>query len=226
MGLVNYAATTDVAAQLSEVGNPTDYTAIWNLLLSVASRGIDGLTDRFFYNDAPSTKYFDGDGTATLLVYPDFYSPTAIKIASFENADPTTSDYVQLTGDGVTPPSDFFLDPANQYYVGKAGDSNHRPFTRVSIPATSPATSSTFQSVFMPGKRTVAVTASWGWPAVPDEIFQMTVKLVIRMWKSGSAGYTGLSGDPEFGPRLPIANFLDSTDLYTLGRYQRYSASF
>lgn len=229
MALASYASRDDFAVQVTSLQNPADYATQIDGLLSTASRSIDGFCDRYFYNDGPSTKYFDGDDSQLLLV-PDFFGAATVRVAGFENADPAGSDWTTLTGDGVTPPSDFFFEPAPGQqlpYVGKSGDDHARPWYRIRLPQTPPQSSQTFKSQFPRGLRTVAVTppagGGWGWPAVPDEIALICLKISIRLWEAAEASYTGDVGDPQLGPRINLQNVLDIGDLYTLENYKRPS---
>lgn len=212
---------------------PDAQQASWPLLLSAVSRSIDAWIDRYLFADGIATKYFDVDGstdpgaspvTHLQLFGDDFYNLTALKLATRENADPAvTGDWVQLTGDGVTPPSDFFLGPPNRSYVGVDGDVNRRPYYRIELPATSPSSSTTYQAAFVPGLRVVAITANWGWPVVPDEIKDITAKIAIRMWKAAPAGFTGATGSPDTGLNV-IQNYTDMNDRVTLQRFKKFSA--
>jgi hypothetical protein len=139
---------------------PDAQQASWPLLLSAVSRSIDAWIDRYLFADGVATKYFDVDGstdpgaspvTHLQLFGDDFYNLTALKLATRENADPAVAgDWVQLTGDGVTPPSDFFLGPPNRSYVGVDGDVNRRPYHRIELPATPPSSSTTYQASVRP----------------------------------------------------------------------------
>jgi hypothetical protein len=230
-GLANYALAADVSAYLPKV--PVAQQATWAQLLSAASRGIDGFCERYFYNDTGSTRYFDvpgdPDGSTPIRTFlmgkHDFYGITTVKIAEIENADPAvTGDWVQLTGDGITPPSDFFFEPANEAYIGKTGDVNIKPWSRIELPATPGRTSTTFRDRFVVGKRTLAVTPQfWGWPAIPDQIKDITAKIVVRMHKAQPTGFTGQTGSPEVGAGT-ILNFLDINDLKVLASYKKQSA--
>lgn len=229
-GPADYCSADDISARVpnalesEEAQNWTDY-------IHVASRAIDRFCDRYFYPDPiTGVKYFDveGDpssGTSIRMLQlqdHDFYGATTIKVALFENADPAvTADWVTLTGDGITPPSDFFLEPANQTYVGKNGDVNRKPFYRIRIPATPPKTSATYQSSLLPGMRTLAIIPTgWGWPAIPDEIKNIAIRAVLRMSKSRDAGETGDIGSPEYGAAT-ITKYLDAQDILTLIGYKK-----
>lgn len=157
-GALNYAGVKDVQAFLPNV--PDLQQKSWLQLLDLASRGIDDYCERYFYSAGVATKYFDvaGDPSSSTIIRRlrldnhDFFALTAIQIAQRENADPAVAtDWVTLVGDGITPPSDFYLEPANQVYVGIAGDSTRRPYEAIELPATPPSTSTTFQQLqFVP----------------------------------------------------------------------------
>ncbi len=227
-----YAQTSDMQAYLPDV--PAAQQGTWAGFLAVASRSIDDWCERYFYADGTATKYFDVPGatdpgaspvTMLELFDHDFYTLTALKVALRENGDPAlASDWIQLTGDGITPPSDFFLGPANQVYVGKDGDSNKRPFYKIEIPKTSPATSGTYQASFMPGRRTVSIAANWGWPSVPDQIKDICTKIAIRLYKASPTGFTGQTGAPDVPGSSLILSYTDMNDRVTLNRFKKYSA--
>jgi hypothetical protein len=231
VGLANYAETDDIAGYLPKV--PTAQQPVWAQLCSVASRGIDRFTDRYFYNDTGTVKYFDvfgdpGPGGSTIRTFRsfkhDFYGATIVKVAQVENADPAVAtDWVTLTGDGITPPSDYFLEPGNETYLGKAGDTNTKPYDTIELPRTPARTSSTFQNGFMIGKRTLSLQpAGWGWPAIPDEIKDICCKVVVRMFKAVPTGFTGATGSPDTAAGT-IMKWLDINDWNTLMNYRKMS---
>src|SRR5207253_1061617 len=107
-----------------------------------------------------------------------------------ENNDFTdASQAYTISGNGVTPPSNFYLEPANQVEIGSVGDQTAvRPFHRIELPSTPSSGSSTnCLNTFTKGRRTVSITASWGWSQIPDEIKDLTVKIAIRLWKARDA---------------------------------------
>lgn len=231
-GLANYAVAADVHTYLPNLNASED--GLLDVFAGVVSRAMDGWTSRFFYFETGAVKYFDveGDPTSGTIIRSaplqiDFFGATTVKIAQRENADPgVTGDWVTLTGDGSTPPSDFFLEPANETFIGKTGDTNRKPFSRIELPATAPSTSTTFQNGFMVGKRTLAVTPAggWGWPAIPDELKNICAKAVVRWWRAKEASFGGTTGSPETGTQV-IQRYLDIEDIATLNRYKRYTVA-
>ena len=229
MAVTDYAATTDLAAYLPNVV-PAEENANWTTFLHAASRAIDGWCDRYFYADGSALKYFNVDNDkSTRFVLPDwagdFYSPTLVKIALYENADPAGTDWTTISGDGVTPPSNYFCGPENPARLGNsASPTLTRPFHWISLPQKpNPADSTNYMRTFTQGMRTLAITASWGWPAVPDDIKDVCVKLVIRMWKAKDSGFNAVAGSPDFGTPIPVARYLDMNDIGVLNRYKRPS---
>lgn len=229
-GVADYATTADVAA-LYPQGDATGLdSAAFTRFLHVASRGVDRYTDRFFYADGSSTKYFDIK-TADLNRFfvpaglGDFYSPSAIKIALNPNSDPAdATQWVTLSGDGVTPPSNYFLLPDNPPYVGSATSASARqPYFGIELPEQSnPNDATNYRASFTKGQRTLAITANWGWPAIPDDIVQVTAKIAVKMYRSRDAGWTGQTGSPEIG-NVQIIKFLDASDFAVLEYYSRQS---
>lgn len=223
-GATAYATTAEVNGYLPNV-TLSEESANWTILLNVASREIDRFCDRYFYSNGVSTKYFDADGSSALYISKhDFYTLTALKIALTENNDPADSTlWYTISGDGVTPPSNFFLYPDNEREIGSVTDQTlKRPYYWLEIPSNPRATTTTdYLPRFTAGHRTVAITASWGWPAVPDEIKDITIKLVIRMWRAKEAGQTGAIGSSDYGSATIVAKYLDVGDIKTLSEYRK-----
>ena len=223
-GPANYATTADVFAQLSSIpsSQQAQYTSLLTGLLNVASRAVDGFCDRIFYDEGAATRYFDGNGTNRLVIPGrDIRSVTSLQVLWVEGSDFTGNFYVQFSGDGVTPPSNFRLEPANPGFAGKAGDTNLRPYERIVIPEQLVQGTTGWIPTFTQGKRTVKISASWGWPVIPDEINLVTTKIAVRLFLGSESSLSGLQGDPEISPQLNLRNILDVSDLYTLTRYRR-----
>lgn len=240
-GPTDYAQTSDVLAYIPDV--PAAKQVTWPTFLHTASREIDGYCGRYFYPDGVGTKYFDvpGDSAAGGSTWPpsgmrgpkrlfvlnhDFYTVTALKVANIENGNPANStDWTTLTGDGVVPPTDFFLEPSNQTYLGLNGSALTRPSYWIELPSYGPGSSTTFRGYFTAGKRTVSITANWGWPGIPDQIKDITVRIVIRAFKAAPTGFAGVTGGPD-GSSPVFLRYLDGNDRATLDRYKKWVATF
>jgi hypothetical protein len=143
--------------------------------IEAASRSIDRIANRRFYQDAAAS--------ARLYRPSDFYKLIVDDIST------TSSLVVSLdaTGQGsytenLTINTDYILDPVN-------APSKGRPFTMVTLvgPTTWP-----YPTNYRP---TVQVSARWGWPSIPDDIVEATLILSADYMKRASSvgGVVGLS---------------------------------
>lgn len=226
-GVADYATTTDVGALLPTVDAAVTDNAILTRFLHVASRAVDRYCDRFFYSDGVATKYFtiQRDNTNRFWLPFDAYSVTAVKVALQPNADPaTSSQWTTISGDGITPPSNFILLPQLRPYVGaNANATALAPYYGIELPDTAnPNDSTNYLSQFTKGINTLSIAASWGWPAIPDDIVQVTAKIAARLYRSREMGFTGTSGLPDLG-QTTIIKFLDASDFAVLEFYKRHS---
>lgn len=219
MALASYASTSDLGTYL-DGADATANATIWTTLLANASRLIDRECRRFFYIESAGTeKWFSvpNDNQTLLLTYRDFFTVTQLRILKAENnsiSDATQYDI--LAGDGVTPPSNFYLLPENPELAGSTSSPTAtKPYWGIQLP-TVPTSTTSPPSIFVKGFRTVGITASWGWPAVPDVVKNITLKLAARAWQSKSTGWTDSTGSPDIGVK---SNFsLDPEDWYLLKR--------
>lgn len=224
-GAIAYATTTDVQSYVKgpTLSSGANGTLLTTLLLR-ASRMIDDFCERYFYPDSTGQKFFDGDGTSKLYVpRHDFYTVTVLKIALTENTDPTDpTQWYTISGDGVTPPSNFYLEPANPDNIGAvASQTARRPYYKIELPRQAKTNSTTdYLRAFTKGKRTVAITASWGWPQIPDDIKDLTAKIAYRLFRGSPSGWAGTEGAPEIGV-TDVARVLDGNDMTTLTYYRR-----
>jgi hypothetical protein len=70
-GAVAYAKPTDLSLYLVDVSAGNN-DAIWNILLTVASRFLDNHCGQIFYDDGVYVRYFDGEGTPKFDTPPFF----------------------------------------------------------------------------------------------------------------------------------------------------------
>jgi|SRR5579859_1092692 len=228
-GVVDYCKVTDIAAQLPNA-TVSEEQAVWTQFIHAASRGIDTICDRSFGPDGTATKYFDiPRSDMTRFILPvwagDFYNPTAIKVALVENADPAGTNWRTLTGDGITPPSNYYLGPENPDYIGtNDSPSATRPFYWIDLPSTpNPNDSTNYAMTFTKGMRTLSITASWGFSVIPDQIKQICINIVVRMWNAKGVGFSGTTGAPEIGV-VAIPRYLDINEKAVLNGWRRESA--
>lgn len=136
----------------------------------------------------------------------------AVQLAYFEN-QPVAQWVTKLSGDGVNPPSNFFLWPRNVGRIGSAAETTQiarKPWTGMDI-SHIPISNTNYLPSSIPGYMTVGVTAHWGWPVVPDLIKDMTCKLAARAWRAREAGWSEVLGTTETGI-VHMSRFFDPMD--------------
>jgi len=200
-GLASYATLTDLGAYLPGF-DPTLNAAIGTQLLADASRFIDNQCHRFFYSDTTAERWFSvaNANTTRQILYRDFYSVTQVRILKAENNDITdATKYDIVTGNGITPPSNFWLIPENPDLAGSTTSATAlRPYYGIQLPTIATA-NTTPPAQFVLGRGTLGITATWGWPAVPDLVKNLTLKLSARAFQSMGTGWSGVKGSAETG---------------------------
>ena len=144
-------------------------------IVESASRSIDRIAGRYFYQDSvASARYYRAVSPVSLMV-DDISTTTGLLVA------------VDTSGGGTYPTSltyntDFIVEPLNAAATG-------RPYTLLTAvgPQYFP-----YPFNYRPGVR---VTAKWGWPAIPDDIVEATLILVADLYKRKDSvgGVLGLS---------------------------------
>ena len=155
--------------------------------------------------------------TATALAHAAGTLATTFKIdlAYFEN-QPPAQRVIALDGDGITPPSNFYLWPINRPRVGANNQStpdnvSRWPYKGIDI-AHIPISSTTFLPSSIPGYKTVYITANWGWPVVPDLVKDLTCKLAVRLWRKRQAGEGDIGGGNDAGGMGNLRELFDAQD--------------
>lgn len=172
-------------------------------------------------NEAVTVSAVTGTGPYTLTVGATanahlagtLASTIAVKLGYFEN-QPLPQWIGPLAGDGYTPGTNYFLWPRNRPSAGSTADPTAlRPWFGVDI-ATIPVSGTTYLPSAIQGFETVALAANWGWPAVPDLIKDLTIKLAARAWHARDSGWTGASGSADTG--VVFIRHFDPIDEMTL----------
>jgi hypothetical protein len=143
-------------------------------IVESASRSIDRIAGRYFYQDATtSARYYRAKSPVSLLV-DDISTTTAIAVAVTTDGTNYSTAMVYDT--------DFIVEPFN-------ASAFYRPFTMLTSLGTKYFP---YPWNYRPGVR---VTARWGWPAVPDDIVEATLILVADLYKRKDSvgGVLGLS---------------------------------
>jgi hypothetical protein len=125
-------------------------------------------------------------------------STIQVKLAYFEN-QPLAQWVTILSGNGIAPPSNYFLYPRNPRNADSSADATQlRPWEAIDI-AHIPISQTQFLPSSIPGYLTAAVTANWGWPVIPDPIKDFTVRWAVKMWRARAAGWAESLGDTNTG---------------------------
>ena len=150
--------------------------------IGAASRAIDNLTGRYFYQDTTvQTRYYQADpADLGWLPVDDISTATGLVVKTDDDVDGTFEN--TWTANDLTGSYGYRLQPLN------AASAPVAPWTALeSIAGIWPST-----------PRTIEVTAKFGWANVPDPIAQAALLQVIRLWKRKDAPF-GVMGSPETG---------------------------
>ena len=174
------------------------------LAITASSRAIDLDTNRQFGSVSPAAQRFytgrwDRRAARWMVEIDDLMS---------------TTNFAAITVDseGVTVGTidDYVLEPRNAAAKG-------RPWTRLLIRP---------NSTFKPSgaRDEVAITALWGWTAVPDAIKQACLLQANRFLSRRQSPY-GVTGSPELGSELRLLSRVDPDVSVILAPYRRWWAA-
>ena len=155
----------------SELGETrTDYDVMLQGMITQAKVYIDDHCDRKF-DTITESRYFDGHNP---LRIDDIASTTGVLIYLDEDGDGTYATTLAAT--------DYLLQPYNSF-----------PKTRV-IPSPN-STIGGFTSVSMG----VKITATWGYPSVPEPVKRANLIQAMRWFKRKDTAFADVLGNPEMG---------------------------
>lgn len=178
--MTDYATRAQLKIYLSIDTDNTNEDTLLDSVLTAASRGIDNYCGRFFYADASATarvfiprkrtvRQVDGDE----LLIDDISSTSGLIVATGVAG-----------GSTWTTVTDYETGPENAIARG-------RPITSLLRILSSWGLSG-------PTAR-VQVTAKWGWPSIPDVVYQATLIQAARLFHRKDSP-EGVLGSPEWGP--------------------------
>jgi hypothetical protein len=147
--------------------------------IEAASRSIDRIANRRFYQDANASARLYRPVDFYRLIVDDISTTSSLVVALDATGDGSYTDTLALN-------TDYILDPVN-------APSKGRPYTMVTLVGGTLGTKLwPFPTNFRPG---VQVTARWGWPSIPDDIVEATLILSADYMKRASSvgGVVGLS---------------------------------
>jgi len=173
MAITNgYCTLNEVKAAL-RLTDAIDDTLIENSIEG-ASRRIDGYCGRFFYQTTTAVKFFASNPYR--LPVPDISSTSGLVVKTDDNGDGTFETTLTLNTDYLVEP----LDAALQ----------SRPFRTLTMIG-----GKTFPIFHLPQEAGVEVTATFGFPAIPDDVREACVLLSMRQF----ARYNAALGVMAFG---------------------------
>lgn len=160
-----------------------DTDTIDSVLIS-ASRTVDALCDRHFYQTTATTRYLSpSSGPWLLRLGYDLASSSGLVVTSSFANNGTYPDTWTLN-------TDFILEPVNGIVGGVEG----WPYT---------ALRSVGGRIWPPRplgsfRDTVKIVGVWGWPSIPEPVKQATLILAVDLYKLGDAPF-GFAGIGDYG---------------------------
>jgi hypothetical protein len=170
-----YAAAADYLTRCdkTDTGDNTEITA----QLTAVSRVIDKACGRFFTVDAAAVaRTYDGNGSSLLWLPDDISSTTALVVKADLNAD---YDYAD-SNETLTINTHFWVGPQN---ADKGAEVWPWEFLEI-VPGNSVI------SAWPKQRRSVQVTATFGWPAIPAAIKEATIAITRQLRDMQEAGFT------------------------------------
>lgn len=167
----SYATVEQVKERLDDRTSASD-TALVSLI-AAASRQIDGMTNRSFFQSTSESRLLTACDPGWLPV-PDLVSISQLATDGAGDRSYTT----------IWLPTDYDLSP--QY-----GALTVWPYTAL---YRTPLGNQSFPY----GRNAVKVTGVWGWPSVPEPIVEATILQTVRLMKRKDSPF-GLAGSNDFG---------------------------
>lgn len=176
--LADYATIAELKSFLRITDTVDD--AELTLAVTTASRVIDQAAGRRFgQDDTVTTRYYTAADTAGGMDLPDDISTASGLVVAFAGTNQTID-------------TTFRLRPYNATL-------NDEPFTRIEV---------VDGYRFPTGEKEVAITAQFGWPAVPSAVKFATLVQAGTILKGGRDSPLGIAGSPEFGNELRLSTRL------------------
>lgn len=190
-----YVSAAEVTAALP-TSDLSDMTLI-NIAVAAASRSVDAYTgQRFFTDTGVETREYLASGN--LVTVDPISTTTGLIVKTDTSGDGTYASTLTIS-------TDFILSPANA-----PDNTPPAPYTKIWLPtATFPLSS---------GRPNLEVTATFGWPTVPDDVKAATLLLARDLFKEMKDAPFGVAGVAEFGVLRIRQN---GTARMLLGRYRR-----
>lgn len=170
--------TVDELRAYRRIGDGVDDVEL-DLAVEAASRAIDRATDRQFgVTAATEARTYECSWSQRLGLW----------VADIDDVMTTTGLVVTVSGSALA-------STAYRLYDRDA-DKRGRPWERVAMAAATP-------DPLGSGPPTVAVTATWGWTAVPDTIKNACLLQASRLFADRNAPF-GVAGSPDMGNEMRL----------------------
>ena len=190
---------TTLEALKGRLGNvPDNQDAKLEQMIEAASRQIDDLCNRRFYQATSATRVFTAEWHDMVMV-DDLTAITTLE----------TDDQGDRTYSRTWTVNDYDLEPYNAAQLG-------RPYTGIMI---NPNTNLAFPRT----RRGVRITGTWGWPSIPEPIEEACLLIAVRLNQSakapmGTAG-TIAEGAVQYTPRVDpvVRQLLDPFRRFEIG---------
>lgn len=169
-------------------------------------------------NEQVTVASVSGSGPYTLTLSPGttfghlagtIATTVKVQFAYYENQP--FNQWLTVQGDGLTGGStNWMLWPTNPKPYLITSSTATTPWQGFNLPMI-PVTGTAYLPTPRPGSRTIAMTAYWGWPAIPDLIKDLVLKMTARAWLSRQDAWAHTSGDQSMG-MVNMSHHFDSRD--------------
>jgi hypothetical protein len=148
-------------------------------------------------------------GTAFAHPASTIANTTLLQFAFYENQP--LSQWLSVQGDGVTGgATNYYFWPTNPKPYLVTGSALQSPWMGINMPLI-PVSNTTYLPTPRPGTATIGMTTNWGWPAVPDLIKELCLKMTARAWLSRQDSWAQTSGDSTIGT-VDMSHHFDTRD--------------
>lgn len=196
----SYCTVSELKGLLGITDNTDDEALA--LSISAASRQIEGYTGARFWTDAAViTRTYETDDYLRLDLDDPIASATGLVVK------------IDTDGDGVfettlTQQTDYVLHPDNAATMSPV-----QPWTAIRL------VNNFFFPILYNGRPGVQVTATFGWPAIPDDVRKACLIIATDLWKSKDTAF-GVAGQSDFGP-LRVQPGINRTAKALLDQYRK-----
>lgn len=120
-----------------------------------------------------------------------------VQLAYFEN-QPTAQWILNISGDGIRPPSNYFMWPRNPRPYQSSDPFARKPWSGVDL-SHIPMAATSYLPTPIPGYLTIAIAANWGWPSIPLSIKNFVGMTTVKMWRARGTAWSERLGGKEVG---------------------------